>query len=113
MISSYVPCATDLSMSVSPNPIIKSPPPHPSVIMSEVEEVRGEAVSEKGLSTEGKSDGEPLVTQTKTALVVPAAEAAPTKTEVSGHHVSGHHVHVLYVLHCMVGKVGGKLKCGR
>ena len=72
--------------------------------MSEVEEEeeRREAVREKGLSTEGKSDGEPPVTQTKMALAVPAAEAAPTKTEVSGHHV-------LYVLHCMVGKVGGKL----
>ena len=90
MKSSHVRCTTDLSMSLSPNPTIKSPPPHPSVIMSEVEEEeRGEAVREKGLSTEGKSDGEPPVTQTKMALAVPAAEAAPTKTEVSGHRVLG------------------------
>ena len=49
--------------------------------MSEVEEVTGETASEKELLTDNESDGDPLA-QPKATIVVPAADAAPTKPEV-------------------------------
>ena len=74
-------CTTDLSVSVSPSPTIKSPPPRPSVIMSEVEEVTGETVSEEELSAEDESDMDPVI-QPKTTLAVPAGDIAMAETEV-------------------------------